>query len=161
MFKNIRQKRQITFFFLSILFSQPLILAAPTQVYDPKKVKEQQKKHLQLLKDYRTLKEPVEFADLPAFSGHTKFVIGYLEPNNNGVSTCEMQFLAQEDPQTVLSFYKDALSGNNWKILYAGTQSISARHGKGHMCNINVNESRVPKTKSRFVIDYRQIEPQR
>lgn len=112
------------------------------------------------MKDYRTLKEPVAFPDLPVFSGRSKFVNGYLEPNQNGISTCEMEFLAQEDPQTVLSFYKDALAANKWKIWYAGSHSISARHGQGHMCNINVNESRMPKTKSRFTVDYRQIEQQ-
>jgi len=158
MLKNSRQKRQVLFCFSLILCSQLPLYAAPAPSDYQQKLKEGMKRRQEILKDFRSLKEPVTFDDLPTFNGHTQFVHGFLEPNKNGVSTCEMQFLAQEDPQTVVSFYKDALSSNNWKISYANQHTISARHGKGHMCNINVNESRMPKTKSRFTIDYRQIE---
>jgi hypothetical protein len=133
MCRSAKQRKQIAYYFGLLLFSQLPVFAVPSQPWNPQKVQEQQKKHLQSLKDYNTMKEPISFADLPVFT-------------------------AEEDPQTVLNFYKDALGTNSWKICYSNSHTISARHGKGHMCNINVNQSRLPKTKSSFVIDYRQIE---
>ena len=139
-----------------LIVLQPVFCAQ----YDAQKVKEQQKKHMELTRDYHTMTTPVDFPDLPAYSGRSKFVMGYLSPSANGISACHMQFLAEEDPQTVISFYKSALTGNKWKINYDSPTSICARHAKGHMCNINVSESHIPKTKSRYVIDYRQVESQ-
>jgi hypothetical protein len=142
-----------------LLFTQTSALGIPASTWDAQKVKEQQKRTLEQGKDCRKLKEPVEFADLPMFNGHTKFVTGFLN-SNNGVSSCSMSFLAQEDPQTVVGFYRDALVSSQWKILYTSSHTICAQHKKGHMCNINVNPSKFPKQKSQFIVNYRQIEKQ-
>ena len=159
MHRNLQQKKQIVFCFGLILISQLPTLAAP-RTWDGQKVKQEQKKTLELVKDYNVMKDPIEFPDLPMFNGHTKFITGYLRPNQNGVTTCEMQFVAQEEPQNVVGFYKDALAANQWKILFANSRTISAQHGKGHMCNINVSGSKMPKTKSKFTVDYRHLERQ-
>lgn len=117
-------------------------------------------KRAKVLENSQTLKEPVELPILPVFNGHTKFIGGYQTPMHNGISTCQLNYYAQEEPQTVSDFYKSALAGNRWKILYAGGSSITARHADGHMCTININQSKLPNTRSRYYIAYRQIEKQ-
>lgn len=113
------------------------------------------------MKDFHDLKEPMQFSDLPAYSGEAKFINGTCRPSQNGSAIiCDMHFYAKEDKENVLNFYKDALSNNGWKLLYSDTHTIAARNKNRDMCNINVNESRVSKTKSEFEIDFRQIDQQ-
>jgi len=153
-------KKNTVFFFCLILLSQSSAFAVPSQCWDPRKVKERQEKTKERTKDYRAMKDPVEFPDLPTFNGHTKFISGSMDSNNNGVTTCQMQFSAQEEPQSVIAFYKSALATNQWKLLFANSHTISAQHGKGHICNINVNECSIPKIKCQYTVNYRQIEKQ-
>jgi len=157
---NLLKKQIFLTLFLFSSTQQILGSVAFGAQYDFQKVKEQQKKHIELMKDYQAMKEPMQFPDLPNFSGPSKFISGNCSPNQNGVTSCHMLFVTEEAPQAVLDFYKQALAANDWKIQYASIHGISARHKLGHLCNINVNESKTLKTKCRFVIDYRQIEQQ-
>jgi len=100
---------------------------------------------------------PADFPDLPLFHGKTTFVGGYYQPETNGNSICQMTFLAQEEPHTIIDFYKDAFTVNGWKVIYSGSVHISARHVDGHMCSVNVSESKLPKTKSQYTIAYRRL----
>ena len=106
-------------------------------------------------------KAPPDFPDLPVFNGKCTFTGGYFLPDRNGTSVCQMSYVAEEKPQEVLDFYKNAFSGNGWKILFAGGPTISARHSDGHICSVNVSESNLPKIKSQFTIAYRQLSKQR
>ena len=110
------------------------------------------------LQDYQRIKQaPVDFPNLPIFQGKTKFLNGHYLPNKNGVSVCQMQYLAQEKKDLVLNFYKDAFSGNGWKIQFAGGPAISALHNDGHLCSVNVIDSKLPNWKSQITIAYRQL----
>jgi len=115
------------------------------------------KKPLDPMASFKAIQTPEGFPDLPVFNGHTKFVGGFYSPIQNGISVCQMRYFAQEDPQTVIDFYKDAFNGNGWKILQTAGTHLTARHRDGHMCSVNVNDCKLPKTKSQFTIAYREI----
>jgi len=149
-----RQKIQICFI-LFLVISQSSLLAAPEKY---KKVKTERRPDL--MQSYKKMENPVSFADLPVFNGRTKFVCGYFQPEQNGVSACQMIFYAEEEPQIVLDFYKDTLTSNHWQIIHAAGMHIIASHPDGHMCTINVNESKLRKIKSKYTIAYRQLAKQ-
>ena len=107
MSEQFKPQNQILLVLGLLFLLQSFTFAAYSMPSDSQKNKDLQR---QRLKDYRGLKEPVQFADLPVFNGRTKFVNGSYEPDKNGVSTCEMQYTAQEEPQTVVNFYKDAFA---------------------------------------------------
>ncbi len=110
------------------------------------------------LEVYQKIKTaPTDFPDLPIFPGKTQFLDGYYLPNKNGASICQMSYMAREDSAQVLDFYKDAFSGNGWKIQFAAGPTITARHNNGHVCSVNVMKSKLPKMKSQFTIAYRQL----
>lgn len=150
MFGNVRQKIQIC----ALLF---LVVTTQSMAEPSKYKKRQPVKRFDLMQNYIQLQNPVNFVDLPIYSGQKKFVNGYFLPEQNGVSACQMTFYAAEEPQTILNFYKDALACNRWQITHVAGTHICASHTDGRMCTINVTQSKLCNIKSKYTIAYRQL----
>ncbi len=142
--------------FLIALFAQQSNMLAIAA--DQMKV-QAQKAQQAMLDSFQRLKEAPkgDFPDLPVYSVRTKFTGGFYSPSKNGVSVCQMNYVSQEDPKNVIDFYKDALSNNGWKLQFAAGPAISARHKDGHLCTVNVMDSKLPSIKSQFTVAYRQL----
>ncbi len=140
-------KKRITILFLLLsMLTCPdqSVLAAPAQNQLPAGKTE---KKLPSMDSFHKIQKPENFPDLPIFDGHTTFAGGFYQPAINGISICQMRYYAQEDAQAVIDFYKNAFSGNGWKILNAAGTHLTARHQDGHMCAVTATGSRLPKKK--------------
>ncbi len=151
---SILQKAPILSLSLLALTSQAVISASTDQA---KQVHKSSQKPVDLMTAYQKIQSPQGFSDLPVFPGETTFIGGYYMPEQNGVAMCQMRYLAKEKPKEIIEFYQDALSNNGWKILQCISNHMTARHNDGHMCSVNVSDSKLPKVKSLFVICYRQV----
>lgn len=143
------------------LTNQPILSAPVEQFRQTNKCTKPVQKPVDLMTAYQKIQAPQSFADLPVFAGSTTFLGGHYMPEQNGITMCQMKYFAKEQPKDVLEFYNNALSSNGWKVLNSSGNHIAARHSSGHMCSVNVSESKLPKIKSQFVVVFRQVNKQR
>lgn len=104
------------------------------------------------------LTNPVSLPDLPQPDGATKFFTGDKTSALHNRTLYHLIFFAEQDPQTVLKFYKDALVARQWSISKDSPDSLVAEHKNGHKCTIAVNEAEPPDGKSRLTITYWQFD---
>ncbi len=127
-------------------------LAAPSKQQTP-----DGKQPSSMMEGLEMLKSPVSLPDLPVFSGETKFIGGQRISTMTGRAVYHMMFFAQDDPQAVLKFYKNALVMNRWNLSSEDANSISAEHNNGHKCTITVSEADSSDGRTMLGINYEQI----
>jgi hypothetical protein len=157
---SILHKAQILSLLLLALTSQAAISASAADQAKQVRVNKPAQKPVDLMTAYQKIQSPQGFPDLPVFPGKITFIGGYYMPEQNGISMCQMRYLAKEEPKDVIDFYKDAIEGNGWKVLQCISNHLTARHSNGHMCSVNVTASKLPKVKSLFIVAYRQVNRQ-
>jgi hypothetical protein len=150
---------QILSVLLLALANQPVLSASADQIRQNTKGNKPAQKPVDLMTAYQKIQAPQGFPDLPVFPG-TTFLGGHYMPEQNGIAMCQMRYFAKEAPKSVIEFYNGALSSNGWRILNSSNSHIVARHTSGHMCSVSVSESKLPKTKSQFVVVFRQVNRQ-
>jgi hypothetical protein len=100
--------------------------------------------------------ERLDLPDLPEYKGKAKFVGGSADPSALGSNYVE-HFVAEEEPNQVLDWYKRALTSANWKIINSDRSSITARKSDGTSCVIIVNPSYSHGARTEFELSYHEI----
>jgi hypothetical protein len=91
-----------------------------------------------------TLKEAPELPQLPAYSGKSKFLRGWLHSTEGGLTNYQLNYLTKEPPSAVKDWYQGTFNSCQWKTIHAGRQSLNANNKDGYTCTIMVNDSKVP-----------------
>jgi hypothetical protein len=102
------------------------------------------------------LTEKLELPDLPEYKGKAKFVSGSANPSALGSNYVE-HFIAEEEPNQVLDWYKRTFASANWKILNTDGSSITAKKSDGTSCVIIVNPSYNHGARTEFELSYHEI----
>ncbi len=100
------------------------------------------KKHDNSNYDAHELKAPMELGGVPTYPGKTQFQAGVITPNAVGGCTYNQRFITEEDTNTLLGWYRQALTGN-WKVdptSTAGT-TIAARDRDKNLFQLTVFSS--------------------
>ena len=101
--------------------------------------------------DFRHLKEPPkELPNLPNFPGRAKYLYGLMKSKGSGNSQIGLHYGTNEDPQSVLSFYKDSLMRYGWKVdKPIDARTVSATRGG---CSVMIRLS--PKSRPEYSTDF-------
>jgi hypothetical protein len=102
------------------------------------------------------LTEKLDLPDLPEYKGKAKFVSGSANPSELGSNYVE-HFVAEEEPNQVLDWYKRSLASANWKILNSDGSSITAKKSDGTSCVIIANPSYTHGARTEFELSYHEI----
>jgi hypothetical protein len=86
------------------------------------------------------LREPMELADLPRFSGHSLFMGGHLRTTDSGEAV-EMAFRVKESVDQVRDWYGNVLRMGQWKIVTDKGDLLSGKKND-NTCTVTVNPSK-------------------
>lgn len=103
------------------------------------------------------LKEKVDLPDLPAYSGKSKFVGGYVEAGAKGGTRYDMTFEAEESESQILDWYDNVFRMYKWKKIDRAQTSVSASHKEGHYATVSTNSVLLKdgKTRCRISLHYK------
>lgn len=76
---------------------------------------------------WQLLKTPISLPDIPQYSGQAQFVSGLMYPNKPGGPTVSLQYRAREAPDTVITWYEEALKAYKWVGRRAPQNSTGGR----------------------------------
>jgi hypothetical protein len=98
------------------------------------------------------LREPMELADLPKFSGHAVFLGGHLRTTGNGDAVL-MSFKVKESPDQVRDWYSNVLHMGQWKVMTDKEDIISARKND-NTCTVSVSSAKNREYPTALSISY-------
>ena len=101
--------------------------------------------------DFRHLKEPPkDLPNLPNFPGRAKYLYGLMKSKGAGNSQIGLHYGTNEDPQSVLAFYKDSLNRFGWKMEKSNdARTVSATRGG---CSVMIRL--MPKSRPEYSTDF-------
>lgn len=104
---------------------------------------------------YEKLTAPVQFPNVPPYTGRTKFVSGLKYPNDKGGPRIGMTFLVQEDQAQVLDWYRQSLKIYQWKVIEMPAQPnlITAASRDGTL-SVRVGPTHTPGYRSEVIISH-------
>lgn len=91
----------------------------------------------------RELRSPIELANIPSYPGKTRYQAGVIFPHASGGVSYNMRFVAEDDAQTVLSFYRQTLSSSGWTLDQRGSAgtTLAAIDKNGNIAQVTVFSS--------------------
>ncbi len=98
------------------------------------------------------LKDKVDLPDLPAYSGKSKFVRGYVEAAAKGGTRYDLTFEAEESQSQILDWYDNVFRMYKWTQIERRDSSVSALHKEGHYAVISTNPIRTKEGKAKCYI---------
>ena len=102
------------------------------------------------------LQDKVAIDGLPDYSGKQKFITGRKFMSQSGPQYVE-EFLAMEQPNVILEWYKNALSSYKWEVTYSDNFHVSAKKPNGTSVSIMANPEKSPDGRSRVKISYHEF----
>jgi hypothetical protein len=103
------------------------------------------------------IKVAPDLPDMPAYSGQTKFLRGYIQTSDKDTTVYQVSYMTKDDPVRVKQWFDYALPSRKWKIISSGERNIAAKHQDGHFCSIMVNDATDPEYKGLLTVSYRQV----
>jgi hypothetical protein len=85
------------------------------------------------------IKEPIQIANVPTFTGHTTFVWGTIRQTTLGEGWMEF-FKCKERQKDVYDWYKQVLPMQQWKIIASNDQQMMAKYKDGSTVTVNTQQ---------------------
>jgi hypothetical protein len=99
------------------------------------------------------LTQKVSMNGLPEYSGKQTFIGGRLNQTPIGPQYQE-QFIAVEQPNQIVDWYKNALSGYKWEIVDSDASRVHAKKPDGSSITVTVSPFKSPQGRSFVKISY-------
>ncbi len=96
--------------------------------------------------------EPVQFQDLPDFTGQAKLMLQHSSKAEQGTSWIQVR-RAKESVRQVHDWYANVLKMNKWSIFHDGPKTIIANK-EGNMFNLQINGGMDPVYPTEFELTY-------
>jgi len=96
--------------------------------------------------------EPVQFQDLPEFTGQAKLILQHSSKVESGTSWIQVR-RAKESMQQVHDWYLNVLKMNKWTIQHDTAKVIIAQR-EGNMFNLQINGGMDPVNPTEFELTY-------
>jgi hypothetical protein len=90
-----------------------------------------------------TMKDPIDLANIPRYSGKAKFMCGTMLPHARSGVTYTQRFVAEEDQISVLNWYRQVLTSPGWSLDPVGSRgtTLAAIDKDGNICQFTIFSS--------------------
>jgi hypothetical protein len=99
------------------------------------------------------MKEPIQFANVPEFTGHIKFLFGTVRQFPLGESWMEY-FIVKERAQDVYDWYNQVLPMQQWKITSKNFMQLCAQNKDGNQVTVSAQSIRDKDGNCRLCLSY-------
>jgi len=129
-----------------------------TSTYDPRRTKEQEAEF-----KANQLDRPIALPGLPDFTGKQHFVSGLVYPNAKQGPGYFLSFNTENTEQQVKDWWRAALQGGQWSLIFQDTRCVRGRMKDGTTCTVQVEaplnstKEKMKNCRSSYAIHYHQV----
>jgi len=95
-----------------------------------------------------------QLPNLPTYSGRSKLLLALRRPNPRGGSRVELQYLAQEDQNQVLDWYRQSLQMYHWSVADNKDEPVITATSGGYTATVRVARGKSRLYPTQFSIYY-------